>query len=274
MPLSKKQREYLYSERNIAKLEKMQLKNHSETTKKKMSELRRGEKHPLYGKHHKKESKNKMSESMKELYRNGFVSPAKGKSRSEETKKKISEAKKGKHIWKNKKHPMFGKKGKLHPMFGKKASKEWVESNRKGHLGKKLPEAQKKKMSLASKKLWENPEYREKCIKAIFKSLKIKPNKPEKFLNNLLQQNFPNKFEYTGDGKIFIRGFCPDFIYNKKIIELDGDYWHNLPNIKEKDKRKLETYKKYGYDTLSIWEHELKNSNKIIKNIKEFMEVK
>ena len=71
-----------------------------------------------------------------------------------------------------------------------------------------------------------------------------------------------NEYKFVGDWKFVINGFNPDFINcngQKKIIELFGDYWHNLPGAVERDKRKLKEYKKYGYKTLVIWEKELKN---------------
>lgn len=52
-----------------------------------MSESLRGEKHPMYGKHHTEESKRKMSESTK-----GERHPMYGKHLKEETKKKLSES--------------------------------------------------------------------------------------------------------------------------------------------------------------------------------------
>ena len=60
----------------------------SEETRKKMSEAKKGEKHPFYGKHHTEENRRKISESLKG---NG---PWKGKHLSEETRRKMSEAKK------------------------------------------------------------------------------------------------------------------------------------------------------------------------------------
>ena len=56
---------------------------HTEETKRKMSEARRGEKNYFYGKHHTEESKNKLSKANK------------GRKTSEETKKKLSEVNKG-----------------------------------------------------------------------------------------------------------------------------------------------------------------------------------
>lgn len=102
-------------------------------------------------------------------------------------------------------------------------------------------------------------------------NIHIKPNKKEKLLNKLLQLNFPNQFKYTGNGKFWIEHFNPDFVCNpsKKIIEMFGDYWHR--NTQERDKKRLKAYKKYGFSTLIIWEYELKNKEKVINKIKEFV---
>ena len=64
---------------------------HSEETKKKISESKKGKNHLMFGKHHSEESIKKMSKAKK------------GKKLSEETKKKLSKANKEKN------NPMFGK---------------------------------------------------------------------------------------------------------------------------------------------------------------------
>jgi very-short-patch-repair endonuclease len=128
-------------------------------------------------------------------------------------------------------------------------------------------------MSERMLKLWKINEYREKRLESIFKSLKLKPNKPEKVLNNLLNLMLPNEYKYIGDGQIIIGGFNPDFINvngQKKIIEMFGDYWHNREDTKERDTKRLETYKKYGYETLVIWENELKNIYEVTEKIISF----
>jgi very-short-patch-repair endonuclease len=73
----------------------------------------------------------------------------------------------------------------------------------------------------------------------------------------------PNKF--VGDRSLIIKGFNPDFINKKqkKIIEMFGDYWHNLPDWRKRDKRKLRIYKKLGYKVLIIKKKIL--INKILK---------
>jgi very-short-patch-repair endonuclease len=68
--------------------------------------------------------------------------------------------------------------------------------------------------------------------------------------------------------------FNPDFICNpkKKIIELYGDYWHSLPRYKKLDKKRIEVYSKYGFQTLVIWEHELKNIIQVVNKIRNFLD--
>lgn len=41
------------------------------------------------------------------------------------------------------------------------------------------------------------------------------------------------------------------------IIECDGDYWHNLPEVVAKDKRKNVYIKACGYSLYRFWEHEI-----------------
>ena len=65
-------------------------KHHSEETRKKMSEAKNGENHPMFGKHHSEETRKKMSEATK------------GKPHSEETKRKMSEARKA--YWERKRN--------------------------------------------------------------------------------------------------------------------------------------------------------------------------
>ena len=59
-------------------------KHLSEETRRKMSEVQKGEKHPMYGKHHTAETKRKMSESQSGVKNHNF-----GKHHSEQIKEKI-----------------------------------------------------------------------------------------------------------------------------------------------------------------------------------------
>lgn len=78
----------------------------------------------------------------------------------------------------------------------------------------------------------------------------------------------------------------PDFIYENKIIEFNGDYWHRNPkkfdptkptNIKvhERDAKIIEGYKKAGYEVLVIWEYDAyTNFKETMKAVGEFLKVK
>lgn len=115
---------------------------------------------------------------------------------------------------------------------------------------------------------WKDLEFKQKVLKkTIRKSRKF--NKKEQLLFKILNQLFPNTYEYVGNGKLWIENFNPDFIdiQNKQIIELYGDYWHNLPGYKERDMKRLKTYKKYGYNTVIIWGKELKDMNTLKRKI-------
>jgi len=181
-----------------------------------------------------------------------------------------SEARKGKYIGEKNSSYIDGRKTKKHYCIESTCNNEisytnWLYGN-------------KRCRSCVSKKLWQNEEYREKTIKATFESLKLKPNKLEKLLNRLLNKILPNEYKFVGDGKIIIGGFNPDFINcngQKKIIELYGCYWHKCPkcefgNEREIDVKKNIIFQNYGYKTLIIWEHELKDLNKMKVKILNF----
>lgn len=60
------------------------------------------------------------------------------------------------------------------------------------------------------------------------------------------------------DQQIRVGPFVPDFIVGDTIIEVDGDYWHNLPGVAERDIRKNMFYEESGFNLIRIWEHEIK----------------
>jgi len=118
---------------------------------------------------------------------------------------------------------------------------------------------------------WENCRYKENRLKTSIFGYITQPNKPEKILIKLFKYlKLPYKF--VGDRSLIIKGFNPDFINKKqkKIIEMFGDYWHNLPDWRKRDKRKLRIYKKLGYKVLIIWQHEFKKKKILINKILKF----
>ena len=120
---------------------------------------------------------------------------------------------------------------------------------------------------------WADNVYAQKMRKKLLKALLKTPNKKEKFLNRILNSLLLKEYKFVGNGEVILGGFNPDFINingQKKIIELYGDYWHNRLEVKERDKRRIKTYKKYGYKTLIVWEHELKDLDIFKNKILEF----
>lgn len=96
------------------------------------------------------------------------------------------------------------------------------------------------------------------------------PNKPEKIILDIIGDNG----WYSGNGNYWIHfnnnsNKNPDFkIHGKnKVIECYGDYWHR--NDKPEDIVKL--YNEVGYECLVIWEHELKNIDKVKSIINSFI---
>lgn len=161
-------------------------------------------------------------------------------------------------------------------LTGKKQSEEVIRKRAESSKGRKSPmdgkhhtKKSKKKISKASLKLWKNPLHREKVFGKRALTMKIKPNKPETIILNLLNELYPAEWKYTGDFSFMINGKNPDFVNcngQKKIIELFGDYWHKGENPKDRAK----IFKPFGYKTLIIWESELKNINKVKNKIIKF----
>jgi hypothetical protein len=168
------------------------------------------------------------------LYNNGF----KGKHFTEESRNKLSESIK-----------MGFKNGRIAHNFRKKCS-----------------ETRLKQMSVIMLKQWQNPEFRDKCVKATMVALKLRPTKPERIIASELGLFW----KYVGDGQLIIGSKCPDFWNgDHKLIELFGDFWHR----KHKPEDWINYYKKWGYDCLVIWEHELKNINNVKRKVKQFEEL-
>ncbi len=251
-------------------------RNHSEESKKQMSKSKIGIKNP------------KLSETLKRLYSEGKLKPSfKGKHHTKETKEIMRLKKIGLYI--GEKNPFYKKNhteetkrimslfrlGKPNlKLSGIPKSEEHRRNISKSKLGKPLPKVSETLKRLYSEGKLISP-FKDKNIQKKCHQHKI-PNKPEKQMIKIIKENnLP--FNYTGNGAIWFRGqnhsFNPDFLSKnpKHIIEIFGDYWHNLLRIKKRDIERIGTYKKYGYKTLVIWENELKNPNQVIEKINKFV---
>lgn len=142
--------------------------------------------------------------------------------------------------------------------------------------GKPLTSQHKNALKLA----WADPEVAEKRIQAVLKSSRILPNNAELLLLSILNKITPTAWEYVGNGKIIIGGRSPDFKHRNynKLIEFQGCYWHgcieHFPNSERTNDfpTKNKIYKSHGYDSIEIWEHELKYLDSLKQKILNFTE--
>lgn len=134
-----------------------------------------------------------------------------------------------------------------------------------------------RKHGALQKRLWSNPEYRDKQSKIMRIGCEARPTKPEIVVIDILNKLYPSEWKYVGDGEIIIEGKNPDIINvngKKAIIEVFGTYWHSMEVRKEcpliHELSRIDLYTKYGYKTLVLWQHELKDEGSAVKKIKEF----
>lgn len=130
--------------------------NQTEEVRKKLSESKKGEKNPMYGKNVSEETRKKKSKSLK------------GRTISEETRKKMSESRKGwipsAEIKSKISNSLKGKyKGEKNPMYGKKQNPKSVEKMRQSiiKMYKERPEVKQKiRESMLGKRTGpDNPTY-------------------------------------------------------------------------------------------------------------------
>jgi len=210
------------------------------------------------------ETRAKMSVRAKARYQKKENHPFYGLHHSEETKEKIAHANKGKQPWLGRHHSEETKAKIRQTRLGKSS---W-------NKGRSPPEETRKKLSKAQTDNWRDPQY----TIMMMKQMHIRPTRPERKLEDILNRHFPRQYKYTGDGKLVIHGMRPDFANcngKKLVIELFGDYWHSKKVIGEDWRRselgKIMAYNNLGYRCLVIWEHELQDEQKVIHRIQLFM---
>ncbi len=219
-------------------------------------------------------------------YKTGHgISPKKGKTfeeyygeeRGESIRLKLSERQKGHIAWNkdltvatDERMKRMEEKRRANRVYGVAWNKNLTKEtdDRVAKLSEsllKISEYTSMRMSERNRLDWQRPEYISKQIKARHTF----PNKIEMFLQEYLDKLFPNEYKYVGSGEIIISNRNPDFINingKKKIIELFGDYWHKEGEVQER----INIFKKEGWETLIIWEHELKNLDKLKEKLVDF----
>lgn len=146
--------------------------------------------------------------------------------------------------------------------------------------GKHHSQTTKERISQAKKEQWRDPEFVRKQLIA----MQVRPNRLEQKLENILNRNFPNEWQYTGNGNLVINGMIPDFANcngRKDLIEVFGDFWHSDDKTtkgygplawQDTELGKIMAYNNLGYRCLVIWQHELDalSESQIVRKIKSF----
>ena len=180
---------------------------------------------------------------------------------------------------------------------GRSKTPKEVENIRKGlESFWASPEGRDMKSYLSDKasKFWASPGGRESIMKGIMGFARspggIKridnmlaarrgsgPFNSEEFILGLwLEKHFPGEWEFTGDFKVKIGRYYPDFLHTngfKAIIEYFGSFYHDPQYFPERlsAEELVEYYKGFGYGCLVIWDYDLFEDN-VVKMVSEFKE--
>jgi len=251
---------------------------------------------------HTEQTKEKISNLLKEKYKSGLIKIRKGFRHTEESRKKISKATMGRIPWnKGKKLKPLSKEIKNKISNSQKklfADKKYKERIRKLILDaihsspKRVYKKERlKKMSKITKKLWENDSYRNKIIKKlkILRSKRVIPKKDtsieikiQNFLTQLHLEYYTHKYiseiTHTYQCDIFIP--VQNGINKKIVIECDGCYWHGCPicnlnykeNIGERielDNIRTKELQERGFKVIRLWGHEIRKME--LNNLHEIL---
>lgn len=227
------------------------------------------EKQPHYGRKHTEESKRKISAAHK------------GKRLSEEHKRKISEAHMGKKrapfSEEHKRKISLANKGKPSCNKGKKHSVEHKRKTSVALKGRKLSEEHRKKLSevrRGKKRAPFSAEHKRKISEAQ-KGKTLSEDHKRKLRRARLNQVLPkkdtsievamqvelNRRSIVYEKHVPVCGVCqPDIVFPELQIAVfaDGDYWHNLPSYKIRDKNQNKVLGEAGWAVLRFWGSEIR----------------
>lgn len=160
---------------------------------------------------------------------------------------------------------------RLSDAVGNRDSKDFATAGRVWKGRKHTTEA-KLKQSVAKKRNWEDPNYREDQARAIIQGSTNmpRPNLVEQKLARFLDSRYPGDWKYVGDGSVILGRKNPDFINvngRKLIIEMFGDYWHQGHDPEDRAK----AFEPFGFRTLVIWQSEMNNLLHVGAKVREFI---
>lgn len=234
---------------------------------KKLSGLgRSGEKHHMFG----KPAWNKGLKGVQ-------IAWNKGKMCSQETKNNISKSRNGKGIGRIPWNKGLTKETDARVKMISTSTKGRTAWNRNKLWSEDVKVKMRKPRKNTEKMKWPRSE---EHIKIILKNplMRGRPNKEEKALFERVQFISPNNYTLNVKGDILVIGNkVPDIVNingQKKLVELFGDFYHGEKRTgrtkEQEETKRIDHFKKFGWDTLIVWGHELKNLQKLDSKLTEF----
>ena len=142
-----------------------------------------------------------------------------------------------------------------------------TESDENPVYAKKMAETKRGRPNPKHKEFWRL--HKEEQLKKMMVGEHKKPNKLEQRLIDLINRN-GLQFRYVGNWELLVGGKCPDFVSvgdKKRLIELFGDYRHTV-KARETAEERAAHFKQFGYETLIVWEHDLRDESRILEKIR------
>ena len=145
--------------------------------------------------------------------------------------------------------------------------------NRQGKKRGKNPKISQKMMGNTNYK-YLTPEGREKIRQNALKNYHCFSKKKTSIELKLEEEFNKRNIEFMQQVPILNKYRVDFLIEDYIIVEADGDYWHNLPHIKAKDKIRDETMRNNGFVIFRFWEHEInENVSKCVDKIIKYHSV-
>lgn len=192
-----------------------------------------GRHNTFYGKKHSLKTIKKLSRLAKARLKNPKNNPWFGKKHSLKARKKISLN-----------HANI--KGENNPLFGKHHSKETKKKISKSNTGKKT--------SLKTRKIRSKNR------------IKWMLTHSGKFIDTdieIIVKNALNKLKIKYEHPFKVGNHLADFYLPKHnlVIECDGEYWHNMPGRKIRDRKQTKMMRNFGYKVKRFTGKQIKNEN-------------
>ena len=145
-------------------------------------------------------------------------------------------------------------------MLNHSHTKEWKEKLSKRNSGKNNPFYNKKHSDETKESI------RSKTFKQMLTSRKFSYTKPEVFFyDELGKRKIDFVPQFNLNNKFLVDAFIP---FINTLVQVDGNYWHNLERVIKKDKSFNAYAKKCGYRVVRFWEKDIyENIDKCIENL-------